>query len=646
MLGRVFYVQVMEAGDYKSMAANQSVRRDVLPPKRGEILDRNHTRLAMNAEIKLGGEEDGRKWTLSRVCPHGALAGQVLGNVGRESFGQSGLELSFDKALRGSDGWRYARHDARNRYYPEFDPRAEFAVDGSDVVLTLDMPLQAIVEQALERGVIRVGAVRGTAVVIEPATGDVLAMANYPFYNPNVRERAVGDAWKNLAVTTLYEPGSTFKVITAAALLEEKVISPDDSLDGEQGNWSLAGQWIRDTHPYGIISFRDAMAYSSNIVFAKAGMRISAATYYRYLRSFGFGMKTGVGLPAEESGSLKPVADWSGRTQQTISFGHEISVTPLQLTMALAAVANDGVLMRPRIVKAFKQEGKLREIPVRKVRQVISAETAARLRGTLEAVVEYGTAKDIRRADISLAGKTGTSEKIDPTTGKYLQGSFHSSFVGMSPADKPALVCLIMVDEPTQYKYGGQSAGPIFREIIDRLAALPDPVVALPTRTPVPDENEDGVKLAESRIETAGYTAMALSNSGETLSEGMAGAGFKADSLRIPDVRGVTIPVAESRLGAFKVMFEGTGSRVLAQRPAPGERGARGQMVHLSLGEWRPGNMPDVRHSTLRDALLRLKDLGLEVEYRGQGRVLQQTPEPGTPVKAGESCVLELGWMG
>jgi cell division protein FtsI (penicillin-binding protein 3) len=636
MLGRVFHVQVLEASDYKTMSASQSVRRDVLAPKRGEILDRNYAQLAVNAELKLSDDAKGRDWTLTRVCPNGALAGQVLGNVGREGFGQSGLELSFDKVLRGSDGWRYARHDARNRYYPEFDPRAEHAVDGRDVVLTLDFPLQAIVEQALERGVMRVGAKRGTAVVVDPKTGDMLALANYPFYNPNVRERTVGEAWKNLAVTMLYEPGSTFKVITAAALLEEKVIAPEDSLDGEQGNWSLAGQWIRDTHPYGVISFRDAMAYSSNIVFAKAGMRISAATYYRYLRSFGFGMKTGIGLPAEESGSLKPVADWSGRTQQTIAFGHEISVTPLQLVMALSAIANDGILMRPRIVKGYRQgeTGDMQENPVRKVRQVVSAETASRLRGMLESVVEYGTAIELRRADLSMAGKTGTSEKIDPVTGKYVQGSFHSSFVGMAPADQPALVCLIMVDEPTQFKYGGQSAGPIFREIVDRLAVSSNPVVALPTRSPIPAEPVAPVRVADSHVETAEFQPVNLVDTAPD------------DSIRIPDVRGASLATAKSRLGGFTVIVEGSGSRVLAQVPVPGMRSVRGQEVRLSLGEWRPGNMPDVQHCTLRDALLRLKDLGLEVEYRGQGRVLRQTPEPGTPVKAGESCTLELGWMG
>jgi PASTA domain len=206
--------------------------------------------------------------------------------------------------------------------------------------------------------------------------------------------------------------------------------------------------------------------------------------------------------------------------------------------------------------------------------------------------------------------------------------------VGMAPADQPALVCLIMVDEPTQFKYGGQSAGPIFREIVDRLAVSSNPVVALPTRSPIPAEPVAPVKVADSHVETAEFQPVNLVDA------------VPDDSIRIPDVRGASLATAKSRLHGFSVIVEGSGSRVLAQVPIPGMRSVRGQLVRLSLGEWRPGNMPDVQHCTLRDALLRLKDLGLEVEYRGQGRVLRQTPEPGTPVKAGESCTLELGWMG
>jgi cell division protein FtsI/penicillin-binding protein 2 len=642
MLSRVFHVQVLESTGYQDLAASQSVRRDVLLPRRGEIFDRQMNQLAVNADLKLGEDGRGRDWTLSRVCPNGALAGQVLGNVGRDGFGQAGLELANDKVLRGSDGWRYARHDVRNRYYPEFDPRAEHAVDGRDVVLTLDLPLQAIVEQALERGVLRVGAKRGTAIFVEPKTGDLLAIANYPFYNPNMRGSEANQAWKNLSVSMQYEPGSTFKVIATAALLEEHAISPEDTLDGEQGQWSLAGQIIRDTHPYGRICFRDALAFSSNICFAKAGGLVSRPSFYRYLRSFGFGMKTGVALPAEESGSLKSVSDWSGRTQQTLAFGHEISVTPLQLVMAVSAIANDGVLMRPRIVKGYRDglSNDFEENPPRKVRQVVSAKTAQQVREMMRAVVEYGTAAEIRRGDLSMAGKTGTAEKIDPETGKYLPGSFHSSFIGLAPSDQPTLVGLVMVDEPSQFKYGGQCAAPIFREIIDRLAVMPNPVVAMPLQAPSPSQEPESPKWADSRIETAEFQNVALGLNEESQSA--------RDSVWVPDLRGVSLEVAKMRLEKAGLAWEaeGVGSKILVQDPPPGARVFKDQAIRVSLGEFRPGSMPDLHRATLRDALLKLRSLELKVEYRGNGRVIKQIPEPGAAVRPGQTITLELGWVG
>lgn len=633
MLGRVFHVQVLEAKDYQSLSNSQSIRRDILSPRRGEILDRRFNRLAVNADMRQDKEGQGRAWNLSRLCPNGALAGQVLGNVGRDGFGQGGLEFSFDKELRGSDGWRYARHDVKNRYYPEFDPRAEHAVDGRDVILTLDVRMQAIAEQALERGILRVGAKRGTAILVDPKTGDILALANYPFYNPNSRERSLSEAWKDLAVTMVYEPGSTFKLITASALLEENAIAPGDTLDGEDGKWQLAGQTIRDTHPRGRISFSDAMAYSSNICFAKAGGLIAAPTFYRYLRSFGFGMKTGIELPAEEGGLLKPVAEWSGRTQQTIAFGHELSVTPLQLIMAASAIANDGVLMKPRIVKAFR-EGRSQdaeENPSRKVRRVVSSETALKVMKMLRGVVDYGTATEIKRQDFPMAGKTGTAEKIDPVTGKYLQGTFHSSFLGMAPADSPALVGLVMVDEPSQFKYGGQCAAPIWREIVDRLIVLPDPVVALSTEKAEP-AGEVVLAEAGADLEMGEYRPVALKDAGEEL----------------PDVRGTSAEKARSLLSpmGLPVKFHGIGTLVLAQFPAPGKTLLPGDTLNLTLGEIHPGSMPDVEHCTLRDALLRLRSLGLEVDYRGNGRVLKQEPPAGAAIQPGQTCILQLGWMG
>ncbi|HKP97470.1 MAG TPA: penicillin-binding transpeptidase domain-containing protein [Fibrobacteria bacterium] len=617
MIGRVAWVQVVRSGYYREMASSQSIRRNVVAPKRGEILDRDLQKLVVNADVELesgafsdakGNVTSARMRKLSRVCPQGFLAGQVLGTVGKDGYGQLGLEYFLDRELRGTDGWKYLRHDVNNHYYPGFEERQKEAVNGTNVVLTLDSKLQEIVEHALERGVQKAGAKQGVAIIVDPYTGDILAMANYPFYNPNTRDGEDKDAWKNQAVVKVYEPGSTFKIITTAALLEEKLIKPTDSIDGENGQYKISGQTIRDTHAHGKISFTDALAYSSNICFAKASTRLRPETFYKYIRSFGFGMKSGVGLPAEESGVLKAVGEWSGRTQSTIAFGHEISTTPLQVAMAAAAIANGGMLMKPRIVKAWTDNAGrvVRELPSRAVRRVMSEATADQVKAMMAAVVEYGTASDIKSDRIDMAGKTGTAEKIDAETGKYVHGLFNSSFLGMAPVEKPEFVCMVLLDEPSQFKYGGQSAAPIFREIVDRVMANPDyplarralkpaaPVAVAPAADSSPEADAAGFRYADAK--------RALSGAPQGMRAGGSGAGIVVSD---------------------------------AAAPAPASRAARDSR-----------SMPDLNNHTLRDALLKLKDLGLDVEYTGTGRIIRQEPAVGVPVKPGRKCILTLGWMG
>ncbi len=617
MIARVAYVQVIQSGYYRALAYSQSVHRNVLAPKRGEILDKDYQKLVVNADVELEPGDDGvgsgngiRARRITRVCPQGTLAGQVLGTVGKDGYGQLGLEYFLDKELRGTDGWKYFRHDVKNRYYPGIGDQQKEAVNGLNVVLTLDGKLQEVVERALERGVQKAGAKQGVALVVEPFSGDILAMANYPFYNPNTRETGNVDAWKNQAVCKVYEPGSTFKSFTASALLEEKLIKLTDTLDGEGGSYKIGSEVIKDSHPLGRISFRDAMAFSSNICFAKASTRMHSETFYKYIRSFGFGMKSGVGLPAEESGVLKSISEWSGRTQQTIAFGHEISATPMQLAMAFSAIANGGLLMKPRIVKAWVDAGgrPVEEIPTRTVRRVMSESTSVLVKSMLHAVVEYGTAMDIKTDRIPLAGKTGTAEKLD-ATGHYVHGLFNSSFVGMVPVDRPEFVCLVLIDEPATLKYGGQSAAPIFREIVDRILANPDYPLAR-------------LALAES--------------------------GKGRDTSVVPDLLGYrTVDAVQFLSGSgLSVRTVGSGDIVLGQDPKPGVRVEASHPVVLAIGFQDAHVMPDLNNNTLREALLKLKSLGLEIEYTGSGRIIRQEPMVGAPVKQGQKCVLTLGWMG
>jgi cell division protein FtsI (penicillin-binding protein 3) len=607
-VARVFYIQVVKSSYYSGKAVDQSVRRDVLKPSRGEVFDRSGMKLVANVD-EGAGTPQGFRW--SRLCPNGRLAGQVLGVVSRDGYGQSGLEMLFDRNLRGTDGWRYVRYDARKRYTPGAEDESTPPVDGTGVRLTLDSRVQEVVEHALERGVERTGAKQGVVIIVEPATGDIVAMANYPFFDPNTRETADREDWKNHAVAMVYEPGSAFKVITSAALLQEHRMRPADTVDGGGGTYQLpAGQVLHDTHPVGRVSFTDALAYSSNIAFAKMSTRLPSLDFYKYIRSFGFGMKTGTTLPSEESGRVQPIGMWSARSGMTIAFGHEISVTPLQMAMAFAAVANNGVLMRPRVVKAWVDANGsvVREEPPRQIRRVISDSTATELRAMMKGVVEYGTAADIRHPSITIAGKTGTAEKIDPKTGKYLHGHFHSSFIGMAPAEHPVFACLVMLDEPTKLKYGGQSAAPIFREILDRVSeerlGWPDhPVTWTQTESVRAIPGGDPVKIAlaaQSKKETAG---MLLASATST----------KSDA-------GKVIPAS------YAVPEEAPESQVATS-------GSSSDRV-----------MPDLHNATLRDALLRMKALAIEVDYQGAGKVREQDPLPGAPLKRGSHCRLQLGW--
>ncbi len=628
---RVAYIQLVRASYYRGIAEGQSVTRDVLPPSRGEVTDRMGVRLAVNVQGKQAGGG-----AVGRLCPNGPLAGQVIGMVGRDGYGQSGLELHLDRDLRGTDGWRYTRRDAKRRYAPGASDQIQPPVNGLGVRLTLDARAQSIAELALERGVQRTGAKAGVAIILDPRTGDILALANYPFFDPNAPRVPGAENWRNNAVAMVYEPGSTFKIVTAAALLEEGRIHPNDTIFGENGRWQIGGQWIRDTHPMGRVSFADAIAHSSNIIFAKVSTRISAVAAYKYIRSFGIGMKTGISLPAEESGVLKPVANWSGRTQQTIAFGHEVSVTPLQLAMAFGAVANGGVLMRPRLVQNWVDESgqPVRAEPPRAVRRVMSATAAATLRRMMVGVVDHGTAAEIRHPYIEIAGKTGSAQKINPETGRYMEGSYNASFAGMAPADNPAFVCLVVVDDPKQFKFGGQAAAPIFREILDRMAergiggnwGAPPATVTAGTES----RNEDAsaghldpksrdASLRSARAETDKKTE-------KKTEKGGAGAH--------PDVQMASFHMpGRSPSETEKFSQTGSATATASVGTASGRRAARGEM-------------PDLRNSALRDALMRLRALGVEVEYSGEGRVQEQFPEPGAPLRRGDHARLKLGWAG
>ncbi|MGA9116410.1 MAG: penicillin-binding protein 2, partial [Bacteroidota bacterium] len=405
------------------------------------------------------------------------LAGHVLGFTDGEARGRAGIELQYEDSLRGEDGYAFMQRDGRRRHlaavdYPRKEPR-----HGRHVELTLDLHLQAIAEEELRTGVEQTGARGGTAVLLDPLTGEVLAMATHPRLNPNRVEDALHSSMRNRAVEDAFEPGSVFKLVTAAAALEHRVIRPEERFFAEHGLFTMVlpggkKRPIRDTKKHGMLSFREAVEVSSNIVMAKASERIGSELLYTTARAFGFGTATGVGLPGEQGGELHKPALWSGSTLASMAFGYDVQVTPLQVAAAYAAVANGGNLLRPFIVRrVLAPDGTviMENLP-QVIRRVVSEETAAELRGFLRGVVERGTGTGAKVTGVSVAGKTGTARQAE--NGVYLDGAYTASFAGLLPADRPRLVILVVLDRPDQEYYsGGLAAAPVFRAIAAKALA-------------------------------------------------------------------------------------------------------------------------------------------------------------------------------
>jgi cell division protein FtsI (penicillin-binding protein 3) len=397
-----------------------------------------------------------------RYYPMRELAAQVLGYVGTDNHGLAGLELLYDKIVSGKPGVRTVLRDARHGTLVSPELSSAEPEPGQDLYLTLDVAVQHIVERELAQAVEERGANRGSAVFLDPATGGVLAMASYPSFDPNKFSEVPPSRWRNRAIADVYEPGSTFKIVTAAAALGSGKVRPEDVFDCEMGGITLLGILIRDHKPYGRLTFADVIAKSSNVGVIKAALRVGDQGMYQTIESFGFGRQTGIDLPGESAGILHPVERWGPLAKAYIAFGQGISVTPLQLAAAVTAVANDGNLLRPHVVEATGR-GAVRHPryaapPV--VRHPVTPETARVLKGLLEGVVLRGTGRGAEVAGYRVAGKTGTAQI--PVAGGYSHSSYIPSFVGFAPADRPQLVGIVAIAEPRGEYYGGQVAAPVF----------------------------------------------------------------------------------------------------------------------------------------------------------------------------------------
>ena len=402
-----------------------------------------------------------------RSYPNQSLAAHVIGFSNSEDVGQAGIEKSQDASLHGAMVDKVQERDRLGRVYDETVSQRE---PPKDIVLTISKSIQYKTEQALEKGVKASNARSGMAIVIDPKTGEILALANYPTFDPNRINDASPESLTNHAIQSIYSPGSVFKLVTYGGALEKgKIISPEDQIDLGNGTIEVAKHTFKDSHHIGRVSYAQALAHSSNVAAIRTGMQVGKEDFYGYARSFGFGRATGVELPAETNGIVRPVEKWNGDSLASMSIGYEISVTALQMASAFATIANNGVRIQPRIIKEIRQSNdKVNQAAEPARGQVVSAESAANLRKMLRQVVLTGTGKRAQLNGYTSAGKTGTAWKYDAKLKKVNEEKYVSSFIGYAPAEDPGVVIAVVMDEPKGgARDGGQVSAPVFRQIAE-----------------------------------------------------------------------------------------------------------------------------------------------------------------------------------
>jgi cell division protein FtsI (penicillin-binding protein 3) len=517
-----------------------------------------------------------------RYYPNRELAAHVLGYVGTDHRGLAGIEQSYNSKISGTPGSLMVEVDPSGNAFSRVEKPP---VQGDTIELTIDAQLQHIAERELERGVKKHRAEGGSVIIMDPRTGEVLSMANYPPVNPNVYKEYAGELWMNRAVQGVYEPGSTFKVVTASAAMEERVFSPADLIDASAGVWRLGSRRVTEAknHNYGVLSFTDVLVKSSNVGAIKIGLGVGRDRMGRYVRRFGFGERLSGDLPGETRGLLTDPSGWSQSTLASVSMGYEIGVTPLQMAAAVSSVANGGVLVQPRLVRARRHGATRTEVVPLDLRRTISRETAAELVAIMEQVVEEGTAKSARVPGYTVAGKTGTASKI--VNRRYSPTDFHASFVGFVPSRQPAFTILVVVDAPhAGQHYGGQVAAPIFQRIADaslRLAGV------APTINPLPPVL---VRASAAGVSSSEIVRTAAAAGPPQIS-------VLVGPPTVPDVRGLGAREAARRLVRLGLVPRLTGDGiVIDQDPVAGSVLEPGRPCRLWLGRVAPARPPAPTH--------------------------------------------------
>lgn len=641
ILGRAFYLQVSRHAEFLQRSEGQHRTRQELRASRGDILDRNLQPLAISAPVasvyavphevldvagttsalvEILGVEPGKiarrlekkndfAWIARQIgptetalleqrkltgvyltdeprrfYPNRTIGGALIGFAGVDGTGLEGIERDYDRYLQGKMYVLETMRDARGRQLLTGGYLPQEQLSGLSVVTTIDLRIQQVAETALANQVEEMGAKSGFVVVMEPHTGDILAMAQTPTFDPNLFQEAQADEWRNKPITDSLEPGSTIKPFLVASALDAGKVTPESIFDGHQGAWQFGRKLIKDVHGIASMNTYEVVQYSSNIGAVQVGQRLGKELYGAYLAAFGFGEPTGVGLAGETGGMLHSWRKWGQIHLATMSYGYGLSVTPLQMARGMAALCNGGHLMRPRIVKEVRDaRGNVVErFPAREIRRVISEKSSQQIRQALWMVTQKGgTGGRAVIPGFKVGGKTGTAHKVDPVAGGYSHGKVRSSFVGFVPVDDPRLVMYVLVDEPTKAQYGGVVAAPIFKAIGTEVL----PYLGVQATEPI------------------------LSGAGE---------GDAAD-----------LAFAELE-DAFETVEARAQAWWLEAKDAAGKR----------------VTMPDLRGAPLADVLAQVAPLDVELDVQGAGIVLSQRPLPGTTVKPHDTLAVVMGLPG
>ncbi len=515
----------------------------------------------------------------TRVYHYGALASHVLGFVNTEYRGVNGIAKSFNDVLKGEDGSRLVERDAIGDMITVSEEETKPAKPGLNLVLTINKTYQNILEEELVAGLKKYGGLSAVGIIMDPNTGEILALANNDDFDPNEYWKYTNDDRRDRAITDTYEPGSTFKSVTMAALLDQNICKPNDKVFVENGRYKFKNVYITDTHRNSWLTVKGVLEHSSNVGISKLVQKIDDETYYKYLRGFGFGNYTAVDLPGEVKGTLKKPDEWSAVSKAFMSFGYEVAVTPMQLITAYSAIINGGKLYKPLIVKRETTHNGdvVNQFQPKIVRQVISKHTSDIMRDFLIGVVENGTGKNAAIDGIMVGGKTGTAQRL--IDGSYSKAKYNSSFVGFFPANNPQIVCLILVNSPTVGRYGGAVAAPIFKNVSKRIIDNDFYYFHSPKKNAEFDEKDVKIALNENQKEK-NETAVA------------------------------------------------TVSQVQEQHQ---------KLVHRT----GKNKMPDLTDLSVKDAIYTLTRLGLKYKINGSGKIISQSIQPGSAIKNGMLCSLD-----